>query len=111
MANSDKIDGFNNLAENQVNDYIANDFNKAMPKEANGLNKGNDLDNRKPMPEYKAVGGIYQCENCGNDYTAKTTWQKYCPTCSAERKAGVMKSKKFKKRWFIIGIGFLVNAF
>lgn len=97
MANSDKIDGFNNLAENQVNDYIANDLNKAMPKEANGLNKGNDLDNRKPMPEYKAVGGVYQCENCGNDYTAKTTWQKYCPTCSAERKAGVMKSK-FKQR-------------
>ena len=45
------------------------------------------------MPEYKAVGGIYQCENCGNDYTAKTTWQKYCPVCSAERKAGVLKSK------------------
>ena len=90
-ANSDKIDGFNNLAENQVNDY------KAMPTKGNGLNKGNDLDNRNQMPEYKAVGGIYQCENCGNDYTAKTTWQKYCPVCSAERKAGVMKSKRFKK--------------
>ncbi len=91
MASSDKIDGFNNLAENQVNDYIANDLNKAMPT------KGNDLDNRNQMPEYKAVGGIYQCENCGNDYTAKTTWQKYCPVCSAERKAGVMKSK-FKRK-------------
>lgn len=60
------------------NDYIAN-----------GLTK-------QSMPEYKAVGGIYQCENCSSDYTAKTTWQKYCPVCSAERKAGVLKTR-YKK--------------
>ncbi len=84
MTNNEKIERINNLAQNQVNDY------KPMTKEAN------DYIN-KPMPEYKAVGGIYQCENCGNDYTAKTTWQKFCPVCSAERKAGVMKSKKRKK--------------
>lgn len=57
----------------QANDYQANDLNKPMTK--------------------KAVGGVYQCEECGTDYTARTVWQKFCPTCSAERKAGVLKSK------------------
>lgn len=57
---------------NQVNDYIVND----------SIGK-----------EKKAVGGTYQCESCGADYTAKTVWQKFCPTCSKERKRQVLQAK------------------
>jgi hypothetical protein len=60
-----------------------NDFNSI----GNGY-IANDLANPK-----KAVGGVYQCLDCGNDYTAKVTWQKYCPSCSQERKKGVLRAK------------------
>ena len=54
----------------------------------NGL-LANDLLGNHP----KAVGGVYQCLECGNDYTAKVTWQKFCPSCSQERKKGVLQAK------------------
>jgi methionyl-tRNA synthetase len=46
----------------------------------------------------KSVGGIYQCENCGEDYTAKTVWQKFCKPCSLERRKGVLIAKAGKAR-------------
>ncbi len=58
------------------NDFIGNDL------------LANDLPNPK-----KAVGGVYQCLDCGSDYTAKTVWQKYCPSCSQVRKKGVLQAK------------------
>lgn len=54
---------------------------------------GNDLGHVK-----KQVGGVYQCQDCEADYTAKTTWQKYCPDCGSKRKKGVMLARKIKAR-------------
>ncbi|EIJ40932.1 hypothetical protein BegalDRAFT_3566 [Beggiatoa alba B18LD] len=39
----------------------------------------------------KVVGQTYQCVQCGNDYKARTVWQKYCPDC------GTAKRDKFKR--------------
>lgn len=33
------------------------------------------------VADKKAVGGIYPCQDCGQDYTARTVWQKRCPAC------------------------------
>lgn len=65
---------------------IANAF-KPMAKQVN------DSDDKKK------VGASYNCESCGSEYNARTVWQKYCPTCSSERKKGVLlaKSKKVKQ--------------
>lgn len=69
---------------------------EAMPTPANDLKQANDYIANDVDKIKKAVGGIYQCDNCGSDYTARTVWQRFCPTCSAERKAGVLKSKAKK---------------
>jgi hypothetical protein len=72
------------------------DFFKPITKKANALKEANDYIANDVGKIKKAVGGIYQCESCGSDYTARTVWQKFCPVCSAERKAGVLKSKAKK---------------
>lgn len=61
---------------------------KSLPKQ------GNDLPSKEF--EKKQAGGIYQCQDCGSDYTAKTTWQKFCPECGAKRKKGVLLARKIK---------------
>ena len=65
---------------------VVSDGDKAMTY-------GNDLGHVN-----KQVGGLYQCQDCGADYTAKTTWQKYCPDCGSKRKKGVMLARKIKAR-------------
>lgn len=42
----------------------------------------------------KSVGGVYACDACGAEYTARTVWQRYCPTCSQERRKGILRRKK-----------------
>jgi hypothetical protein len=49
-----------------------------------------------PAVSKKVVGQDYPCEICGDDYTAKTVWQKHCPTCGAERRRQVKLAKAGK---------------
>ena len=75
----------------EVNDFAneANDFTiqaNGFTNQVNGfIGKGK-----------KAVGGLYKCESCEAEYAAKTVWQKFCPTCSKERKRQVMQAKARK---------------
>jgi rubrerythrin len=41
---------------------------------------------------------IIACEACGASVKQRTVWQRFCPTCSAERKAGVLRSKSRKRK-------------
>lgn len=56
-------------------------------------NKANEHTPKQNNPDKKAVGGVYQCQSCGEDYTAKTVWQKYCPVCSQLNRKRVLKTK------------------
>jgi hypothetical protein len=60
---------------------LGND-SKPMAKQVNDSSEGK-----------KKVGTIYHCESCGAEYSARTVWQKYCPTCSSERKRGVLLAR------------------
>jgi hypothetical protein len=66
---------------------IAND-SKSIAKEVNDSSTENK----------KKVGAIYNCESCGTEYSARTVWQKYCPSCSSERKKGVLLAKSRKAK-------------
>lgn len=41
----------------------------------------------------KAVGQVYQCVTCGDDFTARTVWQKYCPDCGHAKRESYAKSR------------------
>ncbi|EIJ41843.1 hypothetical protein BegalDRAFT_0936 [Beggiatoa alba B18LD] len=79
---------------------IAHDL-EPMTKQS--MTKGNDLE---PMTspsmtkgnDKKMVGGVYQCEECGTDYKARTVWQKKCPSCSAQTKRNVLARKSMPKK-------------
>ena len=82
-----KKEANNNKPIAQVNDVSeANDI-KPMAKV-------NDIANDTPTK--KAVGTVYQCVDCGSEYTARTVWQKRCPACTAKVKANVLSSKRRK---------------
>ena len=68
--------------------------NKPMTKEANGLKKPMT----KEVPEKKSIGTIYQCVNCGSDYSARTVWQKKCPACSSKTKQEILNRKSVKPK-------------
>jgi DNA-directed RNA polymerase subunit RPC12/RpoP len=73
--------------------------NKPMTKEANGLKK--PMTNKpmaKEVPEKRSIGTIYQCVNCGSDYSARTVWQKKCPACSSKTKQEVLNRKSVKPK-------------
>lgn len=60
-------------------------------------NVANSIANDVPTqndPNRKSVGGVYACDACGTEYTAKTVWQRYCPTCSQANRKNVLKRKK-----------------
>jgi DNA-directed RNA polymerase subunit RPC12/RpoP len=52
----------------------------------------------KEVPEKKSIGLIYQCVNCGSDYSARTVWQKKCPACSSKTKQEVLNRKSVKPK-------------
>jgi hypothetical protein len=62
----------------QANDLLANDY-KPMTTKANGLQ-------------------LIACESCGVEVKQRTVWQRFCPTCSAERKKGVLRAKSKTKK-------------
>jgi len=66
----------------------------SLPTDGGAVAVGDDAVTNGYQPMVKAVGGVYQCEICGNDYTAKVTWQKHCPDCGAERRRQVRVRKK-----------------
>ncbi|EIJ44374.1 hypothetical protein BegalDRAFT_0007 [Beggiatoa alba B18LD] len=41
----------------------------------------------------KVVGQTYQCVACGQDYQARTVWQKYCPDCGTSKRSQFKKAK------------------
>jgi protein-arginine kinase activator protein McsA len=67
-----------------------NDLNKAMTTQANDL-LANDLN--KPMTTKGNGLQLIACESCGVEVKQRTVWQRFCPTCSAERKKGVLRAK------------------
>ncbi|SEH06699.1 hypothetical protein [Candidatus Venteria ishoeyi] len=69
------------LALPVVNDY------KPMPNKP--MTKGNELS----QADKRTVGGTYNCESCGDEFQAKTTWHRFCAACGAERKKGVLRAK------------------
>lgn len=68
-----------------ANDLLGNDYK--------ATSIANDVTTQE-NPDKKSVGGVYACISCGTEYKAKTVWQKYCPSCSQERRKGVLKAKK-----------------
>jgi len=76
---------------------IGNDLNKAMPKEGNDFKamttKGND-----PAPAVQRKGlQLIRCASCGCEVMQRTVWQKFCASCGAERRRGVLLAKKVSK--------------
>jgi hypothetical protein len=74
----------------------ANDLSKPMTTEANDLIKpmtteANDL--IKPMTDKRSLS-LIKCEGCGVEVMQRTVWQRFCPTCTASRKKGVLRTKK-----------------
>jgi hypothetical protein len=69
------------------------DFPAVGPANSNNANRYANEHSRQENPDKKAVGGVYQCQSCGEDYTAKTVWQKYCPVCSQLNRKRVLKAK------------------
>jgi hypothetical protein len=52
--------------------------------------QGNDS---KPMTTKGNGLQVICCESCGAEVKQRTVWQRFCPTCSAERKRGVLRAK------------------
>jgi len=76
---------------------IVNDLNKAMPKEGNDFKamttKGND-----PAQAVQRKGlQLIKCASCGCEVMQRTVWQKFCASCGAERRRGVLLAKKASK--------------
>lgn len=85
-----------------LNPTATNWLDKHYPNLLDSANRGdfpansnaNSRDVNSIPSERKAVGGVYQCEHCGADYTAKTVWQKFCKKCSEANRKGFLTRKK-----------------